>query len=228
MRLAVFDRRPFSTGSGMHISRLAEQTGIAIAIRPPSTPLSRRIGVDPFSELTSLAEIGVGMAGFAGVAAAVLLGQSYKRDDQLRFISLFVGSVCVIFLAYVPVVLREAGIAGMTLWRVSSIIFFVVSSSVFPIGNTIRRERHTFEKLPPKWAFFPLWTFWALGPVLQILNAIGWPAEPGPVPYMIGLLSWLLAAAELFGIIVLLRPRPTTTRGAETGPVVNSSASPRD
>lgn len=164
--------------------------------------------MDPFSELTSLAEIGVGMAGFAGVAAAVLLGQSYKRDDQLRFISLFVGSVAVIFLSWIPVVLREAGVDETTLWRVSSIIFVVASAAVFPIGNTIRREQHSFEKAPPKWAFFPLWTFWGLAPLLQILNGIGWPFDPGPVPYMVGLLSWLMAAAELFGIIVLLRPRP--------------------
>ena len=176
--------------------------------------------MDPFSELTSLAEIGVGIAGFAGVAAAILLGQAYKRDDQLRFISLFVGSISVIFLAYVPVVLREAGVSGMTLWRAASVIFFLASMSLFPIGNTIRREQHTFEKVPPKWAFFPLWSFWLAAPVLQIFNAIGWPGDPGPTFYMIGLLSWLLAAAELFGIIVLLRAGSAVSLavGTEAGP----------
>jgi hypothetical protein len=184
--------------------------------------------VDPFSELTSLAEVGVGMAGFAGVAAAILLGQSYKRDDQLRFLSLFVGSVSVIFLAYVPIVLGELGVSGTALWRTSSLIFFVTSMSAFPIGNTIRREQHTFEKVPPKWAFLPLWTFWLTAPVLQILNAIGWPRDPGPGFYMIGLLSWLMAAAELFGIIVLLRPRQAggTDHGSGFEPQQPASRTP--
>ena len=165
------------------------------------------------SELIGIAEIGIGMAGFAGVAAAILLSRSYQRDDQLRFSALFFATIAVVVLAYIPRLFSLGGMADEAVWNWSSAAFLVVSALALPLGVTIAREARTFEKVPPRWAFLPLWILFAGAPVLQLLNLLGLAGQSGPVPYLMGLIFWLLAAAILFVIIVLLRPSNPIVHG---------------
>jgi hypothetical protein len=157
--------------------------------------------------LLGVAEIGVGMAGFAGVAAAILLGRSFQRDDQLRFLALFFSTISVVLLAFVPLLLVLGGVAPTALWRWSSAAFLLVAAGGFPLGVTIAREARTFDKVPPKWTVLPLWGLFVAAPMAQVANLIGAAGGPGPVLYLSGLLCWLGAGAILFVIIVLLRPR---------------------
>jgi hypothetical protein len=41
--------------------------------------------------------------------------------------------------------------------------------------------------------------------LLQIANFIGWPMESGVLPYLVGLLIWLLVPALLFAALILYR-----------------------
>jgi len=125
------------------------------------------------SELIGIAEIGIGMAGFAGVAAAILLRRSYQRDDQLRFLALFFATISVVVLAYIPRLFSLGGMADEAVWNWSSAAFLVVSALALPLGVTIAREARTFEKVPPRWAFLPLWVLFVGAPVLQLLNLLG-------------------------------------------------------
>jgi hypothetical protein len=175
-------------------------------LRAPKRPIKGARTLDVTSELLAIAQIAVGMAGFAGVAAAILLDRSFQRDDQLRFLALFFSTMSVVVLSFVPSLLAHGGVTGPSVWRWASAAFFVWSVISLPLGLTIRREAHTFEKTPPKWAFLPLWGVFFSAPLGQLANLFGWLGGPGPLLYLFGLLAWLMAGAILFVIIVLLRP----------------------
>lgn len=161
--------------------------------------------LDGSQELLGIAQIAMGMAGFAGVAAAILLERSFQRDDQLRFLSLFAGTIAVILLSFVPLLLGHAGLVGEAIWRWASVGFLAVALAALPLGVWVVREAKRFEKMPPRWALFPQWGLFAIAPLLQLANVFDFRGGAGPVPYLIGLLCWLAAGAEIFVIIVLLR-----------------------
>lgn len=169
--------------------------------------------LDASEELLGIAQIAVGMAGFAGVAAAILLERSFQRDDQLRFLSLFFSTIAVVLLSFLPLLLGHAGMAAEAVWRWASAGFLAVALAALPLGVRIAREARTFEKVPPPWAFLPLWGLFVIAPILQTANLIGSWDGPGPLPYLVGLLAWLGAGALLFVIIVLLRSPGRNSEG---------------
>ena len=176
--------------------------------------------MDALEELLGIAQIAVGMAGFAGVAAAILLERSFQRDDQLRFLALFFSTIAVVLLSFLPLLLVRGGVQGEALWRWASVGFLVVSVATFPLGLTLAREAKTFEKIPPRWAFLSLWGLFAIAPVFQLANVLGLLGGAGSLLYLIGLLAWLGAGAVLFVIIVLLRsPDPGGARPSRDEPV---------
>lgn len=168
--------------------------------------------MDAVDELLGIAGVAVGLAGFAGVAAAFLLDRDFQRDDQLRFVALLFGTLSVTFLAFVPLLLNRAGLAARTAWAWSSVVALLVSAAGLQIGLTLAREAGAFEKKPPRWVFIPQWILFVSGPVAHGLNLAGVLDGPGPTLYMAGLLTWLAAGALLFAIIVLLR-RPAPASG---------------
>lgn len=162
--------------------------------------------MDATPELLGIAQVAVGIAGFAGVAAAIMLSRSFERDDQLRFLALMFGTISVVLLAFVPMLLARAGLGDRSVWFWSSLVMIGVSLVGLPIGLTIRREAHGFRKVPPRWAFLLSWCCFASGTAAPALNLFGVLRGPGPVLYMAGLLGWLAAGAVMFGIVVLVRP----------------------
>lgn len=170
--------------------------------------------LDASEELLGIAQIAVGMAGFAGVAAAILLERSFQRDDQLRFLSLFFSTIAVVLLSFLPLLLGHTGMVHESIWRWASAGFLAVALAALPLGVRVAREAQTFEKMPPRWAFLPLWGLFTLAPILQTVNLFGAWGGPGPLPYLVGLLSWLGAGAVLFVIIVLLRSPGRSSEGS--------------
>ena len=168
--------------------------------------------MDASVELLVIAQVAVGLAGFAGVTAALLLQRDYQRDDQLRFLALMFSTLSVVFLSFVPLLLSRAGLPAVIAWKWSSVAALLVAGGGLPIGLIIRREAHTFRKNPPRWAFLSLWMFFISGPVAQTLNLVGVLRGPGPTLYLTGLLGWLAAGAIMFAIIVLLRPGAPSTQ----------------
>ena len=170
--------------------------------------------MDAVAELLGIGSVAVGLSGFAGVAAALLLDRDYQRDDQLRFVALLFGTLSVVFLSFVPLLLVRAGMSEVSAWRWSSIVALLFSAGGLPIGLTIYREAHTFDKNPPKWVFLPLWAFFCSGPLAHGLNVAGVLGGPGPALFLTGVLAWLAAGAILFAVIVLLRPQTPSREAA--------------
>ncbi len=84
------------------------------------------------SFLSSVVEIGIGLAGFAGIIAAVRQRDPASWDPHHRVLlqMLFTASAAAIVFSLAPSVLLESGIDEQTMWRVGSIsltVWFVVA-----------------------------------------------------------------------------------------------------
>lgn len=163
------------------------------------------MAIEASEVLLGIAETAVGVAGFAGVAAAILFSRAFERGDQFRFLCLFASSLSVVFLAFTPILAELSGIAGGALWRLSSVIFLGVIFVALPLAVFTARLTMKAQKMAPVWALVILWTLTLAAPVTQIINLAGVTGSPGAVLFIGGLLAWLGAASVLFIIIVLAR-----------------------
>ena len=156
-------------------------------------------------ELLTIAELAVGLAGIAGLVVAFTRQGRLSPTDRFRFIALFSQALFAAGLAFVPFGFHHAGKVGPEIWSASSGVMVVVwVFTAWWLGIHLRPEFSAEEDLPR--------SFWValLGPsvlslFLQIANFIGWPTAPGVLPYLFGLLAWLLVSALLFATIILYR-----------------------
>jgi len=156
-------------------------------------------------ELLTIAELAIGLAGFAGLVVAFTHQGRLRATDRFRFIALFSQALFVIVLAFVPFGFHHAGQVAPALWRASSgvmVVFWVCTA--WWLNVRLRTDFSAEEDLPR--SFFAA----LVGPpvfnlVLQIANFVGWPMEPGVLAYLVGLLIWLSVPALLFATLILYR-----------------------
>ena len=156
-------------------------------------------------ELLTIAELAVGLAGIAGLVVAFTHHGKLRPTDRFRFIALFSQALFAAVLAFVPFGFHHAGQSGPALWSSSSCVMVVLwVFSSWWLGVHLRPRFSPEEDLPR--------AFWValFGPatinlLLQVANSVGWPNEPGVLPYLVGLLLWLSATALLFASLILYR-----------------------
>ncbi len=80
------------------------------------------MSAEPF--LSSVIEIGIGMAGFAGIIAAIRQRDvsSWDPHDRVLLQMLFTASAAAILFSLLPTLLAEGGLATATTWRVGSLV----------------------------------------------------------------------------------------------------------
>ena len=90
---------------------------------------ARGAAVQGSEALSTIAEVGLGLAGFTGILVA--LGQSPEassRPGVLRLLLLLVSSLGAVFLALLPFALQESGVSSGACWRLSSALLAVFTS----------------------------------------------------------------------------------------------------
>ena len=162
-------------------------------------------GVDA---LLTIAEMAIGLAGFSAVVAAFTIRGELTQTDRSRFLLLFTTAFVAALLAFVPVVLKEAGLAGAALWRTSSgtmVVVWLGFTVPFIVG--LLRDRRDPSHRPLVFSQKPhvLWPSF-LNLMLQVMNLWGGIWEPSAAIYIVGTLMWLSAAALVFVSVVLERP----------------------
>ena len=156
-------------------------------------------------ELLTIAELAVGLAGFAGLVVAFTHHGRLRPGDRFRFIVLFSQALFVAALAFVPFGFHNAGQIAPALWSNSSGVAVVVwVCASWWVTVHLRTEFSAGEDLPRSFlaVLVGLPTFNLL---LQIANFFGWPMEPGALPYVAGLLLWLSVPALLLVTLILYR-----------------------
>jgi uncharacterized membrane protein YhaH (DUF805 family) len=94
------------------------------------------------SFLSSAVEIAVGLAGFAGIIAAIRQRgvSSWAREQQILLRMLLTASAMAITFALLPPILVEAQVPQPAIWRIGSLAFIL-----WQIGIAIHRVRQFRE-----------------------------------------------------------------------------------
>ena len=161
--------------------------------------------------LSTIAEVGLGLAGFTGILVA--LGHSpeaFTRPGVLRLLLLLVSSLGAVFLALLPFALQESGVSSSACWRLSSALLAVFTSvSLALLGYQIQRHRGEFGELYSGTVFVVVATGSFAVVALQVVNVAGAGAFPRSGPYLFGLL-WLLFVASVQFVRILFVRRSGT------------------
>ncbi len=152
-----------------------------------------------------IAEVGIAIAGFAGVVAALRAqGGRIEPFAAWRIGILLSNSTTVVLLALIPIALHYAGLASGTVWTLSSagmagvllLVFFVASPLIY-----YRRVRPSGAEDPPGtrwWGLFS-WPYVVAIFILQVANA----ASIGQLwPFYVGLVG--ITALSLFNFAYFL------------------------
>lgn len=162
--------------------------------------------------LLTLAEIAIGLAGFSGVVAAFSRTRSFSPEDRVRFLMLIGGTFSVVVLAFVPFLMRYAGMEGSEVWRWSSAVFAVVFAVAFPLIRAGRKTILKYGTAAPGWSVALVALLGLVAFLLQIGNVLSWPFAPGPFAYVVGLVVFLIGSGAIFVYLVLIRPETAEER----------------
>lgn len=148
------------------------------------------------SFLSSATEVAIGIAGFAGIVAAIRHRDpsAWASEERLLLRMLLFASGMAILFSWTPAVLSEAGLEPQTIWRAAS-----AAMLVWLVSSVIHRTRQTRsldnDRLVPRVAI--VWNVAII--LLQIANvflAQSWP-------YLLGI-AGILTNAFLFFLVLLL------------------------
>jgi hypothetical protein len=161
--------------------------------------------------LLSMAEIAIGLAGFSGVVAAFSQSREFPAADRVRFLMLVGSTFGVVLFAFVPFLLELSGMSEPALWRWASGIWiagFFVGSPLVLAGRRIIVAK---GRPAPNWSVGLVLMVSVAAFLAQFANMMNW-FTPGPVPYLLGLLSGLVGSGAIFVYLVLIRPDPEAAK----------------
>ena len=154
------------------------------------------------SVLSSAIEVAIGIAGFAGIAAAIRQRDvaAWEPRHRLLLQMLFGASAAAIVLGFLPALLAEASVEPPTLWRIGSatVLVWVLGIGVFRIRQARSHEVSALRDL----AGWPTTVVSFLVTALQVLNLV----LAVPWPYLVGVIG-ILANGFIFFLRLLLSPR---------------------
>jgi hypothetical protein len=149
------------------------------------------------SFLSSVIDIAIGVAGFAGIVAAVRQRRldHWSREQVVLLQILFTATAASIVFGLLPAFLLEAGLRERTAWQVASgaLITWIVTA----IGFRMRQSRSLGVRMPiPR--HVTVWGVVSVG--LLIYNVAG---DGKSWPYLFGIMGLLMNGFSVFLILVL-------------------------
>jgi hypothetical protein len=160
---------------------------------------SESVAVPESSLLLTTAQIGMALAGFAGLIT--VLGRPLARQERLlneiRFRSMVELSLALVAFCLLPFVPAHYGVSQATLWRLCSGIYAL--AVVLFVGHGVWRNRRQMGRVRVAGSVttFLIGTGCALALFLA-LNASGLFADHEPAGYFTALFVHFLAAAFFF------------------------------
>ena len=183
--------------------------------RDPKAPATTRVAtgktgrrLDAFDTLLTLAEVSLGLAGFAGIVVVFGRGPgALAPADSFRLLALVGCSLGTLFLSLVPIALNAVGLPEPELWQWSSAILLAVAvpAHLFAFLRIRRHVAEILEVLPIYMLPIGVSLFLA-NFIAQICNALGVGSLPIFGVYLIGLILYLGFAALQFARMLFVRP----------------------
>jgi hypothetical protein len=157
--------------------------------------------------LTTIAQLGVAITGFSGIAIAFNRQPGRLSDfEAFRVSLLFANSLAAVFLSLIPFAFFYLGWSQEVIWRTASSVCVLfettfIASHISPARRFLRAHRELFN--------LKLLTFVTCGhlinTVVQLLNALGM-FEARLSIFVFGLLWLLFHGAFQFGRILFVQP----------------------
>ena len=163
----------------------------------------------PESFLTASAEIGIGIAGFAGIAS--VLGyegrDGWTPQNIVRIQILLRASFGTVLLSLLPIALASTGMDNERLWATSSVICAVLAAYTLVVGlYGLRGGFTSTEPVEPSYVSFLVGSLFAIL-TLNVANLVSFQA---PWPYLFSLLLTLtIAFIQFVRMLRGLWRRPT-------------------
>ena len=157
----------------------------------------------PEDALFSIAEIGIGLAGFSGLVAAFVqqTGQSWRAEQKARIVLLVALSFGMMVAALAPYALSGFSSSPAVVWGLPMIAFSTLCLVLLVHWITVSRRRG-FKLQFPLFSISII-TAAALLQVLAFVSGLGWIVPYSPAIFVLGFLSVLLFGAAVF--LALLR-----------------------
>jgi hypothetical protein len=155
--------------------------------------------------LHTVAELGIGLAGFSGIVIALSRDPGELAPfDALRVMLLLGSSISAAVLALLPIGLLAAGMQGAPVWRVSSALLALATAAM--LFESGRRFLSLPEPLTPA-----IGQFLILGGVVnllcQFLNAIALGFDGSFAVFYFGLVWLIVFSGIQFILLMFRRPR---------------------
>lgn len=152
--------------------------------------------------LLGIGEISIAFAGFSGIAAALRTRGEFHPWDVWRTLLMLFNSLGAVIFSLLPLALYQFGIAGTTLWQVSSLAIVLYAILCMPVSLHYK-PREFAEPLVSR-RLQPL--FWAFVVICFLGHAANAPFLGLFSVYFLGLLLSVVMACLQFGAIVVIRP----------------------
>ena len=160
-------------------------------------------------QLQTIAQVAIGLAGFASVATAL---RKQERMDSLvvlqRLTVLLVLSISVVFLSFLPVVLSGIGLDDARVWRISAAVFAAFAIFLLTPISPIVRNTQALRKVG--YVHHQMYKDWVLYPFLvaiacSLTISVGLFVDSSGAAFVFSLGTLLLGAAvQFFRLVVSL------------------------
>ncbi len=160
--------------------------------------------------LESIAQIGVALAGFAGIVGA-LAGEKLRPTHPevwYPFWALIASGLGVVFVALFPFLIQQFRVPESTIWAGSSAFLFAVTASnlLFFLPRILRAARNgAFRRI--RIVAIPVDSASFLVLATQALNALGIGFAQSPGGFLIGLYLLLVISALNFAFLLFVLGR---------------------
>jgi len=164
--------------------------------------------LDAFDTLLTLAEVSLGLAGFAGIVMVFGRGPGVLPPaDTLRLAALVAASLGTLFLSLISIALGFVGVPEPELWQWSSALMVIVFVPAHVVGMLrIRRIATEMFEVTPVYLLV-VGAFLFVGNLIaQVCNFLGVGSLPIFGVYLLGLILYLGFAAIQFARMLFVRP----------------------
>jgi hypothetical protein len=164
--------------------------------------------LEAFDALLTLAEVSLGLAGFAGIVVVFGRGPGILPPaDTLRLAALVGASFGTLFLSLTSIALGFLGVPEPELWQWSSAIMVVVFVPVHVVGMLrVRRIAADMFEVTPVYLFVIGALLFVGNLIAQVCNSLGVGSLPIFGVYLFGLILYLGFAAMQFARMLFVRP----------------------
>ena len=146
------------------------------------------------SALTVTAEVGIGIAGFSGLFAAIARRspENWGAAEQVTLEILLLGSGSAIFASLLPFLLLEAGLDTSACWAIGSALY-----GTWQAGILVMRTRQS-RSLDTGPIHGDMRALLVAGSAIVVLHATNAVFIQSPWPYMVGIYFQLLLSFLAF------------------------------